>query len=585
MAKNRSLDDIIESTFAAVTTGRPDVADVWAEIPIPFEQFVKDPEHMGFPPLSPMQLESVRAVLGDDPIKVFEEPPHHVLVALVGKGGGKDSLAALINSYMVYALLCLKSPQEYLHHGIKGEPIDILNIAISETQAKNVYFEKFKQRIINWRWLKSKKWKITHTKKDLNPVEWDAASTGRVVVTGNAMVFPGNIRAFSGHSRSASMEGLNPISSVLDEFARFRDAKGGSNADALYKMCESSGRTRFPQAWRMFLLSFPEHDGDAMMRKYDEAIEEMKLKPVPPRKLFGIRAATWEFNPTVSKADYAEDYEKNPRESARLYECKPPKQMDAFFDLTERIDPCEQDRPNAVSLNIEHFTAPTGLRTVGRSINQVLIPRKPDRIPHVAHIDLAVSNDTAGVAVGHLEEDGRVALDFLGEWMPEKDPQTKQVIIIDQDNILDIVTQLKDRCFNITTVTFDQFNSATGVQRLNKKGIQSHRLSVGLEHYKHARDLVYAHKVNWPRHAGLKRAFEKLRRDNNTLVKDPSTSKDLLDAVVGVIYNLTGLSKQNIQAMKSGIPIEEQIPFQERGNLSMDNKDGFAGGMGISVRL
>lgn len=576
---HQSLDDIIEATYSTVTTGRQSLKDIWLETPVSFETFATSQQHMAFPPLSPLQLQAVQAILGLEPTKIFEEAPHHVLVALVGKGGGKDSLAALINAYMVYALLCLRNPQAYLHHGISGEPIDILNIAVSETQAKNVYFEKFKQRIVNWKWLKSKKWKIVNkSKQEMDPTDWRATGQSSIVVTGNGIIFPGNIRAFSGHSRSASMEGLNPLSSVLDEYARFRDANKVSNANTLYQMCESSGKTRFAKAWRMFLLSYPEHDGDAMMQKYDEAMQEMERKPIPPRTLYGLRAATWEFNPTVSREDFADDYEKDPRESARLYECVPPKQLDPFFDLGERIDPCEQDRPNAVETAAEYFTAPTGMRTAGQRITRVLIPRKPDRIVHMAHIDLAETHDTAGVAIGHLEPDGVVALDFLGEWHPDR----KQRVPIDHDNIIDLVMQMKDRCFNIGAVSFDQHQSFSHIQRLNKRGMHSYRLSVGLEHYKHAKTQMYARKVTWPRHAGLRKAVDKLRQDGNALIKDPTASKDLLDAVVGVIYNLTGMSKPNQDSLKNNVPIGEREPLSE---YETSSDETFDGGMGFSLKL
>jgi hypothetical protein len=164
-----------------------------ARTPVTFRDFVVLREHMNFPPLSERQIAPAEFLFGDDPKKIFDTG-NTIAVLAHGKGAGKDTVAALLLSYATHVLLCMRSPQKFF--GLpEGEPIDLLNVAISADQASNVFFEKFKQRLLHWQWL-----------RDKYPVKLSGSFLGQtklddilhtVVITKNAALFPKNIRAVS----------------------------------------------------------------------------------------------------------------------------------------------------------------------------------------------------------------------------------------------------------------------------------------------------------------------------------------------------------------------------------------------------
>ena len=179
----------------------------WLEKPISFRSFVESPEHMGFPRLSERQYEVADFMLGEKADAIFDNK-NTIAVLLWSKGSGKDSVAVLIILYIVYWLLCLESPQKFLGMP-EGEALDILNVAANAEQARTIFFDKLRQRVIRWQWL-----------RDRFPVKMSGIFLGQikpedfantVVVTKNGVLFPKNVRAFSGHSAENSQEGKNVI--------------------------------------------------------------------------------------------------------------------------------------------------------------------------------------------------------------------------------------------------------------------------------------------------------------------------------------------------------------------------------------
>jgi hypothetical protein len=204
---------------------------IWEQIPVPFDEFVEDKKHLNFVPLSERQYDFCFALLygitykdykkGKEKLNfnIFENMTYTLAVAEVGKGSGKDTVAACIVCYICYVLLCLKDPQSQLNAPYR-EPIDVVNVARSAQQAEVVFFAKLQTRILNWQWLR-KNYSIKKSGKAYSLTEkksnYESMTENEVVVNTNAILFPKAIRLFSRHSMEESYEGLNPIAWIMDE--------------------------------------------------------------------------------------------------------------------------------------------------------------------------------------------------------------------------------------------------------------------------------------------------------------------------------------------------------------------------------
>lgn len=557
----KNLDD----KFKEVSTG---TERIWKGPLITFDKFVTDDYHMAFPPLSEKQKRAVLAVLGEDPEKVFEKIDYQEAVLLWGKGSGKDSICALIISYIIYLLLNLENPQKYFYAGVDGrypigEAIDVVNVALSAEQAQNVFFDKFRQRILNWKWLQDR-YRVKVSGKPIDPSKSKNMDLQEVLIGTNAIVFPGNIRAFSRHSQQETTEGLNILIWVMDEAAAFTDHTHRANADKMYGMLKSSANSRFPDCWRGFIISFPRHEDDFMMRQYDASFTELHT--------YADRGATWEVNPTKTREDFVKEYEKDAEDARCKYECIPPKQKDAFISFPERIREAIGTRVfiadyDDVIINVE------GNRFVGKALRKYNIPRQPDTYEYVLFGDLGLTTDTAVISIGHRETE-KIVIDLILQWIPLKDRK----LPVSLTNIKHVIFDLKHNLVNITKAGFDRWNSAEMIQDLQKEKIQADFYRVTTQDYLDLRQLIYSRGIELLDYPPMVRELEKLQLIGGVKVDHIDTErKDISDTLAGLVKLLTTVLPQ--PARKHLPSPEESEPIEEReGDKSFP-------GLGAEVKL
>lgn len=190
----------------------------------------------------------------------------------------------------------------------------------------------------------------------------------------------------------------------------------------------------------------------------------------------------------------------------------------------------------------------------------------------VAHVDLAVTRDSAGVAVGHIagtrtiervnpETKQRtvevlpvVAYDLILRVMPPRDGE------IDFAKIRQILYDLRDNHgIPIKVVTTDGFQSTDFRQILAKKGFASDYLSMDrtTQPYKTLRDAFYDKRVILPRHQTLVKELTELEYvragSKEKVDHKPRGSKDIADAVCGVaMYLLTRRKSWTSQPIYKG---------------------------------
>lgn len=569
-------------------------AGPWVAEPLPWPAFFASKEHMSFPRMSEKQVEFCAAGLPADAKLTFERQArlYNVLVGLCGKGSGKDMMACLITCFLVYVLLHMRDPYGHVYGAsVPGEPIDIVIVAPRGRTSEKVTFEKLRQRILHWKWLRER-YRIKNSGREIQggdrtDIEEDVVEIGKETI-----IFPGNIRVFALNSSNESAEGFNLLAWIATEYAAFVNSDDRPNAQKIFDTLYTSSNSRFPGKFLGILISYPRYKGDAMMQKYKEAVTQ------PDKKMFPMLATSWEFNPMLKREDYlAELNDEDPNKAAQArgkYECNPGDKASRFVGLPERILACiNKDRPPIAEME-EFEETVNGMRMRRMRIVKFNIPRQPDSRKYVARVDLSKTQDRTSLCVGHVEGD-RVIQDLLVHWIP--DPKTK--LVIDVDDPAAIILQLKAQLINIVYVTYDQWNSASSINRLNRKRITTELLSLGAKEYAVFLNGLYSRSYDLLNFFAL---VDEEKGELFHLVQDNITGKvdhedgwhnDLTEAACGVYAMLRGIRKNlediggdisNVKPNLQNVSTEvwaDNVP----GGDPMEDEDDLFSGEGFSVHL
>jgi hypothetical protein len=456
------------------------VSDIaWVEQPVTFHEFVNDPWHMDQPPLGDRQRQDIETFLGEEPTQIFSRLASHLegafreAVLVWGKGGGKDWICTMVQCYLVYLLLCIKDPRHVL--GLAPhEAVDILNVSYSAKQANEVYFTKFLQRILHWRWLRHN-YPIEFQRKVINREDHPHAQLqpdgqNYVHIGADQVRFPHLIRAISEHSENESYEGYNILFWVMDEAAAFRNAGKKANAHKVYSTLRTSAVSRFPQLWRGMMISYPRSADDFIMTKYAQGQADSEC--------FTSLAYTWQVNPTKQESDFEKDREKNPVEYEAKYRCNPPPRFGSAFDPLN-VDACVdysrkslvKTKPAIISARVEE--PGTGVvyqrQFVGKSLTDVNVHDLGEKArPRVFHVDGGLTNCPAGLVVAHGEPVmvqgqvlNKVVVDVLLQWKPLPSKRLQ----VSLNNIAAFIETLSHH-ITIVRGSYDQWNSQSALEAL-----------------------------------------------------------------------------------------------------------------------
>lgn len=533
------------------------------ERPVEIEEFVTSEDYLNLPdtPLSEYQYTLIKAssqiykkstlinLYGEEQgLKRWKQTMNEVIFQL-GKGSGKDFTSTIACAYIVYLLLCLKDPAKY-YGKPPGDTIDILNIAINATQAQNVFFKGFKNRIYRSPWFVGK------FKERQGHFEFDK-----------------NINVYSGHSEREAWEGYNVLYVVLDEISGFAldstsGHEGAKTAQAVYDMYRASVTSRFPEFGKLVLLSFPRYKNDFIQQRYNAVVNEVetikrshtfKLDPdledgtegneftvewdedhivsyMTP-KVYALKRPSWEVNPTKSIDDYVRDFFDNPVDALSRFACMPPDAIDAFFKDRQKIE--------------RAFTSSNGVDATG-AFSPMFQPKPGTR--YYVHVDLARKHDHCSVAMAHVEKWEQrkigntltepapvVKVDAVRWWTPTKEKN------VDFGDVREYIVSLRKRGFDVRLVTFDRWESYDMMEYLKGVGMNSERLSVAKKHYEDLAMVVSEERLVGPDIELLKNELLQLRIMPNDKVDHPRKgSKDLADSVCGAVYNAISHTPRNV---------------------------------------
>lgn len=462
--------------------------DEFSEEPVDLDTFIHDKYYLGnlkIKEISDVQRTIIEAISqvykfdslvklhGEEEAQRLWDITVHEVVAMLGKGSGKDFSSRVGFCYAIYKLHCLRDPVSY-YGKAHGTYIDLLNIAINADQARNVFFEPLTNML------------------RLSPYFQDAGFEPRK----NEIKFYGSpIRVHSGNSEAEAWEGLDLLLVVLDEIAAFKidsqfkghqsGAAARLSASAIYKMSKLSVMSRYPELGKVILLSFPRFQGDFIMQRYDESAEESHV--------LRIKAPTWEVNPIITRESLEPEYRRNPIDAKARFECEPPEMVDAFFRDPDRVRKC--------------FKGDWVVRDKGTKNEKWILKEREELNPikddgtfkswfkcndsftRYIHCDLGLKRDRAALCMTHSPGVRRVETE-KGVWEPL--PVVKMDLMhyweaspgseIDFSQIREFIKILALK-FPVGMVTFDRWNSVDTIQILNKRGIYADNHSVKKNDY------------------------------------------------------------------------------------------------------
>lgn len=503
------------------------------EQPVSFRTFVESKEHMAFMPLSDRQYALVDFMLGDDPDKIFSNG-NDLAVCAWGKGSGKDAICSLILCYICYVLLCMRSPQAYFNFP-EGEFIDCVNCAPSGEKASTVFFEKVRQRLLLWRWLKDK-YPVRSSGAFLSQLK-PTAGDPFVTITKDGIIFPKLIRLLSRNSDNESAEGLNTLIYVLDEASAFADRSNSRNASRIYRVLRSSSKTRFGNKGKGFIISYPREINDFTMKMYRANLGNLHV--------YTDKAATWEVLPAGLRftsgwfdfegrkvpMELKDDFEKEPTESKMMYMAEPPETEHGFIEYPEKILECLKPNSAPILTEEDYIRDDGDGPKVCKRILSFAADLHPDR-DYAITVDLGQKSDTAALSIFHREEVGSKVI-FVQDWVTGWVPDKSKKHMVSFDNIREYIQQLSSR-INIMGCWFDQWQSISLRESLAKASIPAYEYTLGYDDYKMLKELLYTRRLLLmpfdPQIQELKHLIDK-----GTRVDHPTTGtgKDFVDTIVG----------------------------------------------------
>lgn len=485
-------------------------------------------------------------------------------------GTGKTTIALLTIAYQLHVLSCLRDPHAFFGLDPASEIVFVIQ-SLSAKVAKDVAYRRLRELV------------------DRSPYfERHFPANHRIR---SELAFPGGIVVRPLSSQATAAIGSNVIGGILDEvnFMEVVDHSKQSVDGAVYdqalEMYNSIVRrrkSRFMVAGgnlpgMLCLVSSKRFPGEFTDQKRLEAERELEAKGRTSIYVYDRRL--WEIKPPATYGEsrfrlFLGDQTRKPEILSADAQVAPEDQRLVMEVPSEFRSEFERDLLSAVrdiagnaTFALHPFIMNTGAvaASFDRCPSILSAPRTdfassrplmyPTRIvqpqePRFAHVDLGLSRDSAGVAVGwvpkfvdvrrgdhSLQAMPHVMFDLILEVAPPRGGE------IQFQEIRNLFVKLKEQGMNLKWISYDSFQSADSVQLLRQKGFVTGTQSIDQTSlpYEVMRTAFYDGRIEAPKHEKALEEIVRLERDPSTGLIDhaPRFSKDCADAVAGVVYGLT----------------------------------------------
>lgn len=485
-----------------------------------------------------------------------------------GIGSAKTTSALYTCAYQLYLVSCMAEPHRVFKQDSAAEMLFIFQ-SINAKLAKGVDFNRFKSMLEGSQYF-----------KDKYPFDKNVESK---------LVFPRRLEVVPVSGSDTAAIGQNVIGGLIDELnymavveksKQSADSGTYDQAVALYNSIARRRKSRFMQQGKLpgilCLVSSKKYPGQFTDVKEEEAKTDPTIyiydKRVWDVKPDGTFTAGWFYvfigdlarKPRVLAEDevvdekdrhlvvrvpneFREEFRKDIINGLREIAGISTLARHPYFLETEKVSRCmKKEHLSIFSTNKTDFV------TSKLAIRKSAIYRP--ELPRFAHIDLAISGDSAGVVIGTVT--GFKSMQQLGvngndlEMMPiiridgtleVKPPQGAEIQFW---KIREILVLLRKLGMNMRWVTFDSFQSTDSQQLLRQQGFVTGMQSMDVvpcKPYDFLKSAMYDGRVEAPHHEHLLTEILSLERDMKTGKIDhpPNMSKDVADALAGVVYGLT----------------------------------------------
>ncbi len=216
---------------------------IYDEVPVGMEEFLFGRRYLNL--RNKITPEKVELLMRAD------SPTVRRVYIAAGSGSGKSFMVSVGMSRQLYNLLCLRRPDLFYFLG-PGSRISIVNLSVSKDQARDVIFAEFIARISESTWFSQ--W----------PSERLAAKAR----------FPKRVYVFSGGSSATAYYGYHTIFGSLDEASFLADRNGTSVAGDLVEAMTKSLNSRFPRAFKLWVISTLRANDDYLYLEIERIKEE-----------------------------------------------------------------------------------------------------------------------------------------------------------------------------------------------------------------------------------------------------------------------------------------------------------------------
>lgn len=486
-----------------------------------------------------------------------------------GIGSGKTTAALLTMAYQIYLLSCMDDPHRVFEQDPAAELLTVFQ-SLSAKVAKENDYKRFRAMIA------------------ASPYFQECFPFDRSLES--ELVFPRRIivRPLSGNANAAI--GANVLNALLDEVnfmaivensAQAPDGGAFNQAVEMYNGIARRRKSRFMTAQRLpgmiCLVSSKRYPGEFTDSKIAEAKAEIQrdgftrifiydktVYDVKPPGTYSAATFNLFLGDLSRKPRILADDEHVPAADQPLVKAIPRDfrtefehdMLSAIRDIaghstfalhpymidTDAVARAFGQRPSILSL------AETDFVTTRPKIFPHLFSRPGE--PRMVHVDLALSGDSAGVAIGHVDRFVEVRRsDTTSETMPHicfdavlrvKPPRNGE---IEFESIRRLLYRLRELGLNLKWVSFDTYQSRDSIQLLRQKGFTTGSQSIDADStpYDVTKSALYDGRVAAPAHDHAKMEFIRLERDprKGTIDHPDGFSKDCSDAMAGVVFGLT----------------------------------------------
>lgn len=565
-----------------------DRLDMWCS-PVDVKTFVEDPYFL-----------NAKGILYPEVLECMTELNNGTYVECVLTGGigvGKTTIALYTVAYQLYVLSCYRNPHKLFDLDPNSEIVFIFQ-SLNAALAKTVDYERFRSMLSKSPYF-----------REHFPFSKDYKSE---------MIFPNRIivKPVSGEETGAI--GQNVIGGIIDEInfmsvvENSKQASDGGTYDqamALYGSIRSRRKSRFMVKGKvpgmLCLVSSKRFPGQFTDVKSEEATREIELYGKTGIYIYDKRL--WDIKPMEKFSGgwfnvFAGDEGRKPRimedgevvaEADEHLVVAIPEEYKIEFET--RIMDALREIAGISTMAKHPFIPDRDAITAAQRTDHIMFARemvdfvttkldilpkmfhRPD-LPRFVHIDLAVSGDSAGLCIGTVDSFIEVDRGDRTEILPHiwidgtleiKPPKGGEIQFW---KIREVLYALKKLGMNIKWVTFDQFQSVDSMQMLKQAGYTVGRQSVDITTgpYDMTKNALYDKRLSLPKHKKLSHELATIEKDvkKNKIDHPANSSKDVSDALAGVVYGLT--TRREIWSMHH-VPLTH-IPQSVKDAIKKDNK-------------